>query len=76
MIRYWLGLTSVRTNEWTNDLSLKSWWSRMSIKDTNNRKTMSSITILVSWTIWKERNARDFHNKCAPPTILIEILGV
>jgi hypothetical protein len=34
MIRYWLGLTSVRTNEWTNDLSLKSWWSRMSFKDT------------------------------------------
>jgi hypothetical protein len=23
--------------------------------------------------IWKERNARVFDNKCAPPTILFEI---
>jgi hypothetical protein len=34
---------------------------------------MSFITMLVSWMIWKERNARVFDNKCAPPTILFEI---
>jgi hypothetical protein len=35
MIRDWLDLTSIWTNEWMNDLSLKYWWSRMSFKATN-----------------------------------------
>jgi hypothetical protein len=30
--------------------------------------------MLVSWTIWKEQNARVFNNKAAPPTILLEII--
>jgi general stress protein 26 len=34
---------------------------------------MASLTMLTSWTIWKERNARVFQNKSAPPTILLEI---
>jgi hypothetical protein len=39
-----------------------------------NRKAISSITMLVTWTIWKERNARVFNNKSAPPTILLQII--
>jgi hypothetical protein len=35
-----------------------------------NCKAMKSLTMLVSWTIWKERNARVFNNKAAPTTIL------
>jgi hypothetical protein len=30
--------------------------------------------MLVSWTIWKERNARVFNNKAAPAGVLLEII--
>jgi hypothetical protein len=46
----------------------------MSYKASSNRKAMTSLTMLVSWTIWKERNARVFQNKSAPPPILLEII--
>lgn len=39
-----------------------------------HRKAMTSITLLVSWEIWNERNARVFRNKHAsPPTIFAKI---
>lgn len=36
-----------------------------------NRKAMASLTMLVSWTVWNERNARIFRHKSAPPPILL-----
>jgi hypothetical protein len=39
-----------------------------------NRKALASITMLVSWTIWNERNARVFNNKAAPTAVLLEII--
>jgi hypothetical protein len=38
-----------------------------------NRKIMKSLIMLVTWTIWKERNARVFNNK-APTTILLAVI--
>ena len=35
-----------------------------------HRKAMASLTMLVSWTIWNERNARIFRSKFKPPNIL------
>jgi hypothetical protein len=37
----------------------------------SSRKTMASITMLISWSVWKERNARAFNNKSVPPSILL-----
>ena len=39
-----------------------------------HRKAMASLTMLVSWTIWNERNARIFRNKFNPPNILFIII--
>jgi hypothetical protein len=39
-----------------------------------NRKAIASLTMLVSWTIWNERNARVFDNKTAPATVLLGII--
>jgi hypothetical protein len=36
--------------------------------------TMTSLTMFVSWTIWKECNVRIFRNKSAPPTILLALI--
>lgn len=35
---------------------------------------MASLTILVTRTIWNERNARVFRRKSAPPTILLNLI--
>ena len=32
---------------------------------------MSSMLMLVSWELWKERNARVFHNTVTPSTIIV-----
>jgi hypothetical protein len=35
------------------------------------RKAMASLAMLVSWEIWKERNARVFTNKSLPANMLL-----
>jgi hypothetical protein len=71
MVKEWLGLPSIRVHEWSGELSIDEWWSSMSYKASLIRKAMTSLTMLVSWTIWKERNARVLS---APPPILLEII--
>lgn len=39
---------------------------------TPHRKDMASLTILISWSIWNERNARVFRNKCVPLSTLLD----
>ena len=73
LVKDWLGLPFVRTHECTPELSLKSWWAKMSSKATLNRKAMASLTMLICWKVWKERNASVFNNKSAPPPILLLI---
>ena len=70
MIKDWLGVSCIRVDVWSVDLTIEAWWTMMALKD----KAMASVTMLVSWTIWKERNARVFNNKSAPPTILLDII--
>ena len=74
MVKGWIGLPSIRTNEWPPGLSIKEWWSTMTFNAAANRKEMASLVMLVSWIIWKERNARIFNNKSTPPSIILEII--
>jgi hypothetical protein len=39
---------------------------------TPSRKTISSLTLLVTWEIWNERSARVFRNKHAPSQVILE----
>jgi hypothetical protein len=36
-----------------------------------NRKALASLTFVVSWEVWNERNARVFRNKHAPSLVLL-----
>jgi hypothetical protein len=56
------------------NLSIEAWWSKIASKGSPRCKAMASLTMLVSWTVWKERNVRVFNNKSAPPTILLDII--
>ena len=35
---------------------------------------MTSLTMLISWKVWNERNARVFRQKIAPPPILLRTI--
>jgi hypothetical protein len=74
MVKDWLGIASIVTTEWMDDIALQSWWENMSATNVPNRKAMASLTILVSWTIWNGQNARVFRNKSAPPLVLLNII--
>jgi hypothetical protein len=36
------------------------------------KKSIASLLMLVSWEIWKERNARTFNNMSTMPTIIYD----
>jgi hypothetical protein len=74
MVRSWIGISSIHTDEWATFTTIEEWWLSMACKASTNRKALASITMLVSWTIWKEQNARVFNNKAAPTSVLLEII--
>jgi hypothetical protein len=38
------------------------------------RKAIASLSLLITWEIWNERNTRVFHNKHAPPSAILDII--
>ena len=66
-----LGLAHMDTSTWLTDGSVMEWWANRTSATIPHRKAMASITMLVSWTIWNERNSRVFRHKSAPPIILL-----
>jgi hypothetical protein len=65
-LRTWLGITGIQPSQWVG-LSVKQWWSSMT-----NRKAVASHTLLVTWEIRNERNARVFRNKHTPFFVLLD----
>ena len=41
------------------------------MRGSSRRKAVASLTMLVSWELWSERNARVFKNKSALPSIIL-----
>jgi hypothetical protein len=74
MVKSWIGIPSIHLHAWTDDLNLEGWWSKLLNEASDNRKALSSIIMLVSWTIWKERNARIFNHKSVPNAVLLNII--
>ena len=72
LIKGWLGLFNVATADWVN-LNFNEWWLRMTTT-TSNQKAVASLTLLVTWEIWNEPNARVFHNKSAPHFVILDII--
>ena len=48
------------------------WWDRRTDMRNPGRRAMASLIMLVSWTLWNERNVRVFRHKSAPPPILLQ----
>ena len=71
MIKTWLVLHNVQPNDWIDMVSVKDWWSQNATKQTPSRRPLVSLMMLISWEIWKERNARVFRNTAVPVGVLV-----
>ena len=69
-----LGLAHMDTTDWHLADSVNEWWDKRTNNQNPNRHAMASLTMLVSWTIWNERNARVFRHKCVPPPVLLHTI--
>ena len=74
LVKEWLGLGALEIHQWQAERSIKHWWTNMSKPNTANRKAMASLTMLVGWAIWNERNARVFRKKSTPPFYILKLI--
>jgi hypothetical protein len=65
------GIPTIHLRQWTG-LSIFAWWKMMAGGTSPDRKAISSLTLLVTWEIWNERNARVFRNKQAPLHVVLD----
>ena len=52
--------------------SALTWWLNITTRTAVPQKVVRSLTMLISWEVWKERNNRVFNRKETPPTRLME----
>ena len=70
-LKVWLGLHDVEPMDWRLMTTVKEWWTQGIHKRGASRKAMASLAMLVSWEIWKERNARVFRNISITSNMLV-----
>jgi hypothetical protein len=68
----WLAINVGHQHHHGTNLTVPEWWELMAGEHATNRKAMASITLLVTWEIWNERNDRVFHNKSAPLHVMLD----
>jgi hypothetical protein len=61
-VKQWLDLQDVDPHSWHTRRSVKDWWMKEVHKQGPSKRAMASLGMLISWEIWKERNARVFRN--------------
>ncbi|KAM3229105.1 hypothetical protein ACQJBY_060183 [Aegilops geniculata] len=52
--------------------NVNDWWTKLSLARSPSRKGMASLFMLVSWELWKERNARVFINTSTSSSIIVD----
>lgn len=73
-VKDWLQLVHVDTSAWTASRSIKDWWIDLASAQNSHKRVMPSIIMLVSKSIWDERNARVFRGRSSPTFILLHAI--
>nr|TKW29454.1 hypothetical protein SEVIR_3G395500v2 [Setaria viridis] len=63
MVANWISCMAIQPMLWEHEESLDHWWSARATTQCCSRKGMRSLIMLVSWTVWRERNSRIFERK-------------
>ena len=71
MVKDWLHLSWLDVSSWDNFNCVQDWWTHMTVNDSARRKAIASLTMLISWELWTERNARVFRHKSTLPSVIL-----
>jgi hypothetical protein len=66
-----MGIANLHPSQWSG-ITMDHWW-RIMTNGGSNREGIASLTLLVTWEIWNERNARVFRNKFG--MVVLEKIG-
>jgi hypothetical protein len=66
-VHHLCGLHDVDPSSWYAFRNVKEWWMDAIHKQGQSKKVMTSLGMLVSWEIWKEKNASTFSE--TPPLL-------
>ena len=66
----WLGIQDHSPLTWRHEDTVQDWWLKTINTRGHIKKAIGSVLMLVMWEIWKEQNARVFHNTASPTTII------
>jgi hypothetical protein len=71
-VKNWLGLQDVDPTNWHAMRNLKERWNEAIHNQGQSKMAMTLLEMLVSWTIWKERNARVIMNNASTLSMLVD----
>jgi hypothetical protein len=71
LVTQWTRLPELKPTEWRHSATTLQWWRNITSTPDIPRKAVRTVTLLVMWEIWKERNDRVFNRKetSAPSTV-------
>ena len=64
----WLHCPSIMQSQASSKPTILDYWKDVVAMPSPSRKGMKTAVILITWEIWKERNARIFNNKYTTPS--------
>jgi len=70
-ISTWAEQPNWQPRVWRPYSSVQDWWDMITTSTTVSRKAGRSLTLLVIWELWKERNARVFRRREASTLTLM-----
>ena len=68
----WYGCAALDPNTWPDGNHSQTYWSHiLNATSAEHKKGVRSLTILISWELWLERNSKVFHKKMAAPSAVL-----
>ena len=68
----WIAYPELNPNRWRPSESALTWWLNITTRTAVPHKVVRSLTMLISWEVWKERNNRVFNRQETSATRLME----
>jgi hypothetical protein len=53
-------------------VDIEEWWSQLAEGASPNCKGLASVTLLIVWEIWKERDVRVFRKMLSPMFVILD----
>nr|TKW03953.1 hypothetical protein SEVIR_7G077100v2 [Setaria viridis] len=73
-VALWLTQERLHPEQWQHSITTLEWWTNITSTTGISRKATRSLTLLIMWEIWNERNSRIFHHQgSSAPSLMAKI---